>query len=409
MKQRRRVLVVSKAPHVTEEPRVLRQTRALFEAGWDVTVAGYHGRQPPPDWWNQYICWPNPPAGLSESLKERLVHRFLERLSPLLSASADAHFWIANERWNLFLLRRILQETTNRYDLVVAHDAPLTGPLVRRIATAVGFGRYIVDCHEFTPEQLTESIGWRARVRPVAIALERRCLPEASVVTVVSDFMADYMQRYYSLMMRPVPVRNLPFYKEVSFRPTGTPITLLYHGILHPGQGIEEVLSSVPFWNEGRRLVVRGPISSEYRERLCSLISRLEIGDRVSIEPPVPERDLISEANRTADVGIFVLPGISVQNRHRLPNKFFEYIMAGLAICISDLPDMVEIVRRFDLGEIAANTTPECVAEAVNRLTPDRIDVFKNRSLLAAKELCWEREAPRLVEAYQVAVTDGRV
>jgi hypothetical protein len=59
--------------------------------------------------------------------------------------------------------------------------------------------------------------------------------------------------------------------------------------------------------------------------------------------------DLVREA-AAFDVGLFALPRHSNHNRYALPNKFFEYSMAGLALCVSDLPEMGALVRRDQLG-----------------------------------------------------------
>ena len=50
------------------------------------------------------------------------------------------------------------------------------------------------------------------------------------------------------------------------------------------------------------------------------------------------------------DIGFFALPGHSRHNEFALPNKFFEYIMAGLALCVTDLPEMARLIRRHMLG-----------------------------------------------------------
>ena len=53
---------------------------------------------------------------------------------------------------------------------------------------------------------------------------------------------------------------------------------------------------------------------------------------RVRLAPPVPMTSLVQEA-AGFDIGLFALPRSSRHNELALPNKFFEYIMAGLATC----------------------------------------------------------------------------
>ena len=87
---------------------------------------------------------------------------------------------------------------------------------------------------------------------------------------------------------------------------------------------------------------------------------------------------------------------ISLQKKYTLPNKFFEYVMAGLALCVSDLPEMARIVRGYDLGLLVPGADPQKIAEMLNSLDEKKINYYKQQSLKAAKELCWEVESQKL-------------
>jgi len=92
------------------------------------------------------------------------------------------------------------------------------------------------------------------------------------------------------------------------------------------------------------------------------------------------------------------MPGDTLNATFALPNKFFEYIMAGLALCVTELPEMASIVRRYDLGRLAAGCSAAAFAEAVNGFTPEAIERYRGNARLAAQELNWQRESARLVE-----------
>jgi hypothetical protein len=47
----RTIWILSLTP-ITDEPRVRRQAEACHAAGWNVVVAGYHGREVKPEYWN---------------------------------------------------------------------------------------------------------------------------------------------------------------------------------------------------------------------------------------------------------------------------------------------------------------------------------------------------------------------
>jgi len=98
------------------------------------------------------------------------------------------------------------------------------------------------------------------------------------------------------------------------------------------------------------------------------------------------------------DVGLFALPPHSKQNVHVLPNKFFEYMMAGLALVVSELPEMKRLLRHHDLGLLIETVAPEAIAKVINQLDRITIDRFKLNSLQAAKALNWQTEGARFLE-----------
>jgi glycosyltransferase involved in cell wall biosynthesis len=214
------------------------------------------------------------------------------------------------------------------------------------------------------------------------------------------------LQINYRLPERPTVVRNTPRYEPVAFRPTGEIIEVLYHGLVSPQRGLEVCIRSVPKWRSEFKLTIRGPATPEYRETLESLIAELDVADRVRLVPPVPMIDLVREAS-VFDIGLFALPGHSRHNQFALPNKLFEYIMAGLAVCVSDLPEMARIVRDYNLGALIGAVDPEAIAAAVNGFDRPGIDRCKTRALEAARQLNWEVEGARFITAAESALSEA--
>lgn len=97
-------------------------------------------------------------------------------------------------------------------------------------------------------------------------------------------------------------------------------------------------------------------------------------------------------------MGVFLLPDNTFNHRHCLPNKFFEYVQARLAIAISPLPDMSTTLHQYDLGVISEDFTPQAFAAAINSLTPDNIARYKWNAHRAAQTLCWEHNDAHLRE-----------
>lgn len=304
--------------------------------------------------------------------------------------AAIAAYWSATQHRSLY------RAVEGDFDLVVANDwraLPIAARVAKRSGASVHY-----DSHEYAIEERADDRAWRMLIRPLVQRIENAYIGHVQGVSTVGEEIAEALREHYDLVEKPVVVRNVPAYEPMRLKRVGDPITYLFHGGFAPDRGLEELLKSVPMWNEGRHLVVRGMGSPAYTASLQGLVEKLGVTDRVRFERPVPMLDLIQFANK-ADVGMFTPLGVSSQSRFALPNKLFEYIMAGLAICISDLPEMGRIVREFRVGVLIERTTPEAIADAVNGLGPAEILGYKERSLKAAKILSWEQEQGRLLDA----------
>ena len=119
--------------------------------------------------------------------------------------------------------------------------------------------------------------------------------------------------------------------------------------------------------------------------------------DRVDFLEPVATSGLISAA-ATHDIGVFAPPSTTDHFRFTLPNKFFEYVMAGLALAVADLPEMSPLVNRFKLGRTIRESRPEAIASVINSFDPAEVDEFRGASRQTARELNWESESPKLIE-----------
>jgi glycosyltransferase involved in cell wall biosynthesis len=402
---------------IADDPRVRRQAEAFHRAGWNVVGIGLPGaKSVPPEWpilTRERKRPARPPLDrrAAKSFLGRLPERLLYLAKRLLIAAGKLAVRVHPSlacRIYWYLSRDIgeVYRCAYRLDAAVwlANDWNML-PAAARLARQKG-GFFGYDSHEFATEEYAESRRWRLWNRPLVAAIERRFIRDAVVVSAVSGGIAERLDEIYGLARPSLVVRNTPFYEEHPFRPTGRQIRVLYHGIVAKGRGLEEAIDSVAEWPPQFELTIRGPAAAEYGRALRERIRRSGSSGRVQLAPPVPMLRLIQEAT-AFDIGFFALPGHSRHNRFALPNKLFEYLAAGLAVCVSDLPEMARLVAHYRVGVTFAAGEPTGIAAAVNSLDAAAIDGFKRNALAAARELCWEREAGRLVEAYRAALADA--
>ncbi|CAN0618962.1 Glycosyltransferase family 4 protein [Burkholderia multivorans] len=409
-----------------------RQCDALFDAGWNVIAIGVPGTDDPGCRWPIRVNAEVAPASqaaageasaymsnvpvrsrLGKQALKRFVRRSVgertwtrlsklrHRLGTRPAMFAKLYFrpeFAESIYWSWPNIKQMYEAGVGiKADLWLANDWTAL-PIAARLAEASG-GIYVYDSHEFAVNEYAQRWQWRLIYQPIVRHVEKRYIANAKVISTVSSGIADALEDLYKLPVKPAVIRNAPQFSESQFKPTGDQIRLLYHGIVAPGRGLEEAIASVPLWRDEYSFYIRGPGDETYLESLRNLIRSMKLESRVTMLPPVPMIDLVAAA-REFDVGFFALKGHSLQNHFVLPNKFFEYTMAGLALCVSDLPEMTRLCRQYRHGVVFQGLERETIAAMVNGLTRDEIDRMKRAAIAAAPELCWGNESARMLELY---------
>lgn len=353
------------------DSRVLRMARAFRDSGHVTTVVGL---APRPSASDDLEIVPLPAAGSALRIRAGLVLR--QAPAGLAPWTAPSLYWLSDTR-------RRARDTllASRPELVIAMDWK-TLPIALAARRRLGC-RVIYDSHELATGEFADNLAWRLLVRRHVQEIEQRGLAEVDGVITVSDGLADRLAALYGLPRRPTVVRNIPDAVPMPFRATGASISALYQGLIAPDRGLEATISSVRDWRRDRSLLIRGFGRPEYIARLQSLAATHRMSGRITFEPAVSP-DAIVAAAHSSDIGIFALPGRSAQTLSALPNKLFEYMASGLALAVSDLPEMRRVVTEHRCGTLIGAATPEAIAAAINGLDRDAIDACKKASLAAA-------------------------
>ena len=372
-----RVLVISFSD-LASDPRVDRQISALLSRH-DVTAAGL---APPAHDGVRFVDLNTPPLGLVHGglgVARLLAHRF------------DAAYWRHPKNQEVF--RRLGALSA---DVVLVNDLPLL-PVALRLGPPV-----VLDAHEFAPDELSDRLWWRVLIAPYVDAQCRRYLPQVAGMTTVGQAIAEAYAHAYGV--RPVVVTNAPAHAELAPTPVHAPIRIVHHGIAQRGRGLEEMLRLAELLDDRFTIdfVLSGG-STRFREEL---VARARGNLRVGFPSPVRMRELVRMANGY-DIGLFLLPPNNLNRRYALPNKFFEFVQARLAVAIGPSPEMAELVRRHRCGVVAADFAPETLAEELNALAPAEIAAFKLASHGAAAELTAERNADIILRVIDDALGRG--
>lgn len=260
----------------------------------------------------------------------------------------------------------------------------------------------IYDAHEIYPEQLAEhmrSETWHG----FYTNLERMLVGHSDGRLTVCDSLANYFSEHYNVpgfvTIRNVPsVRYLPDPAILDRKPRRR--KLLYHGSYAAYRGLDEIIKAVP-QIENADVIFRG--IGSYLTTLRKLAAEYGVSDRVQFMPAVSLDELVSTAS-DCDVGLNPFINVCKNTEFALPNKFFEYMMGGLAIASSDLIEMRRLTQALDVGILFDDLTPAAIARALNEFVarPNEIDRCRARAYYAAKtRFNWEHEGERLLSFFQ--------
>lgn len=374
-----RVALLCLSP-LRHDSRVLRHATLLAGAGYDVRI---FAQRPLPD---EQPCAVTPLPGPGNDWRVRLGMVFRQAPATILSATADFTYWLSYTK--LTALRELKRFAP---EIIIAND--WRSLPVAFAAKRTSAARIVYDSHEFGTEEFADSWRWNLLARQHVVRIEDRYIRGADAVVTVSEGIADALARLYTLP-RPMVIANTPSWHATSFRPTRTPITVLYHGAIVPRRGLEALIESVRLWPAHFRLVIRGPAQGGFERHLQQLAD--PFGDRVKIEPPVPPAQLIATAAQ-ADIGIFLLSNSTTHARFAMPNKIFEYMQAGLMVISSDLPEIRNVIETAGCGALLAGDTPETIASCLAGLDPVRIDACKHAALARARDLNFDMEGTKLL------------
>jgi hypothetical protein len=365
-----RILVLSFSD-LANDPRVSRQID-LLASRFRVTAAGFA----------------KPAATRIDCVPLRYLPRPLARqawaVAMLKLGSFEGFYWSSPTIRHAF---QALKGTD--FDLVLANDLTAL-PLACALKPRRGV---IFDAHEYSPRELEDRFYWRFLYRGYNHYLCRKYLPETAGMLTVSRGIADEYRAHYGV--EPAVLMNAPPYHDLAPRPTSPDrINIVHHGVAVESRRIELMIRMMDHLDERFHLdLFLLPSASRYFDQLVSLAARRP---RVRILPPVPMAELPALLNEY-DVGVYLLPPTSFNNEHALPNKFFEFIQARLAVGIGPSPEMARLVQRYDCGVVADDFDPRSLARQLKSLDAARIDAYKQRSHLAARDLCFERNSDVLL------------
>ena len=253
--------------------------------------------------------------------------------------------------------------------------------------------RRIYDAHElFTGLKEVET---RPRIKKFWTRIEKRMVPKFRFGYTVSQSIADEFNRRYGVQYS--VIRNITRLKEFDTMIPSEKF-LLYQGAVNEARAFEHLIPALKWIDY--KLVICG--DGNFMVQLKQLVKNNGVENKVDLKGMLSPGELWVFSQKAA-LGLCIAENTGINQYLALPNKFFDYIHAGLPQIAMNFPEYVRINQQFEVAVLIADTDPKRIADTVNNLLHD--DVLYNRlrenCLKARQVLNWQQEEKKLLDFYQ--------
>lgn len=380
------ILIFSFSP-LARDPRVLRQIEIVNEVfpetrvitighgeKWSDTVTHLQlTKSAAPDQNPRFIFF----GRSGEKKLDIKLGTFWSRFFAIWGAHKNFYWSIGRVKEGSLLIRDLISEFEIK--CVIANDFDCMPLIMEHFDGDLVF----LDSHEFTPDQSLS-----ASLKNCFLRRHKKWLVQSSYLhpsnfSTVSygireAYLTEFGPRELSLWEN-VPSPKSPRFKNSS----DSSIKLVHHGLGTRPRQIERMVDTLNELGDGFELhfyLVNLP--EDYKQEL---VERQFAGQMV-FHDPVPTKSISTELTQF-DVGIFLHEPRSLNATHMLPNKFFEFVQAGLAVATGPALEMSKISLSRGFGIVSKDYEPASLAKEIKGLAPEKLKEKKMAARNYSKEL----------------------
>jgi len=194
-------------------------------------------------------------------------------------------------------------------------------------------------------------------------------------------------------------IRNVPWLRTTE--PIKSPDKnaerfILYQGALNEGRGLETLIEAMKGIDMPLYLAGEGGLSRSLRQQVKAAGLSGKIHFLGYVKPQA-----LSTLTAQAFIGYNVLENKGLNYYYSLPNKFFDYMHAGVPILTNDFPEYRRIDENYHVACLIALKQDEII-EAVHYLTayPEVYQRMVNNCLNGSRVFNWNEEEKHLLNLY---------
>lgn len=376
--------------------RVYYEAKSLVQNGYDVTLFCKNER-------NMNI----PKFEIRDEIKIKRTFDYFLGTTVLVDKYLTAHFDLMNS-------------IDEKYDVYHCHDI-FTWP-VGYILSKRDNAKFICETHEFFPDYICKewhTDEFKYRITKMLIKTRGEYIKYADKVITVSGDIAVELQKKFKLNELPTVIYNtrprnyvnkfknnkietINYLKDLYNIDSNVNI-MLFQGLLQPERGLDIAIKAIKHL-ENCVLIIAGASMGDYINDLKKLVSEIKAEEKVIFTGFMSSDDLFKYSSY-ADFLIY-FGKREVRNMDlTIPNKFFDYIMAGKPIISSNLKAVFEIINRYNIGITLdiENTSAIDLAKKIQSYISNKelVNATKKNIKNIQKYYSWEKQEEKLLRLYK--------
>ena len=302
------------------------------------------------------------------------------------------------------------------FDVIHACNPPDTIFLIGGFYKLFG-KKYVFDHHDINPELYEAKFGKRGFGRKLLVALERMSFNTANMVISTNEsYRSIAIERGGKNPKDVYVVRSGPDLSRMKIVPAnpalkhGRKYLVGYVGVMGKQEGIDLLLQAVQLIVKhlGRTDIHFGLVGGGTElPAMRELAKQLGVAEYVTFTGRAPDSELLEMLN-TADICVNPDRANEMNDRSTM-NKIMEYMALGKPVVQFDLTE-----GRVSAGEASWYARPNDVADLAQKIVAllgdenQRIHMGAIGRERVERELSWQHEAPRLLEAYEHLTGEGK-
>ena len=291
------------------------------------------------------------------------------------------------------------------FDIACACDLDTALPV--RVAAGMKGKLTVYDAHEYFTE--VPELQGRGFIKFIWSLIGTLTIPGFDLRYTVGEELAEILSKKYNCEF--FVIRNIPSIHQLK-REIRNDINqerkiILYQGALNVGRGLEatvlamELLPHYEFWLAGE---------GDITDKLKSIVKLKGLEERVKFLGWVFNDDLPPLMSK-AYLGINLREKASLNDYYSLPNKFFDFIHAGLPSINMNYPEYARICLQYPCAFLIDKVESNEIANAILAIeqNPQMYERMQKACEAAKLEFTWVHEGNKLIALYNQLIIGDTV